>query len=303
MGIIFGLVAALTWGVADFCARFAAHKIGNFRTVFYMQLVGFSGLSLALFLVEKPARLDWGLVGLTVGLGGLNALAVLFLYRSFEIGKLAVVSPIAAAYGAITLLLGLLSGQKPSFFELAGLAVIVIGVTLASAPMSFKFLLLRPIYETYQPKKSWRSSLQQTIYNGVAFAVLAALIWGVVFWALGFVTPTLGPSLPVWIMRAVAPFVVFGLAQPFQQSLKYPDTKSAWLWVLGVALFDTVAYIFYGMGLQVADSGIVAVLASLFSAVTVVLAWLFIREKLAPNQWFGILLILAGIALVGGLIK
>ena len=39
--------------------------------------------------------------------------------------------------------------------------------------------------------------------------------------------------------------------------------------------------------------------SSLFSAVTVLLAWLVLRERLAPTQWFGILLILGGVTLVG----
>ena len=39
-------------------------------------------------------------------------------------------------------------------------------------------------------------------------------------------------------------------------------------------------------------------LASLYGAVTVVLAWIFLREKLERNQWFGIVLIFVGIVLV-----
>lgn len=310
MGILFGLVAALTWGVADFCARFASHKLGNFRTVFYMQLLGFSGLSLILFFIDRPARFDWVIFGWLLVLATLNAVAVLFLYRAFEIGKLAIIAPIASAYGAITLLLGLLSGQRPSFYELLGLLVIVVGVMLASAPLA---LNLRQNAansnaneneaEVPPVKKPLLAKLQVTLYNGVAFAVLAALIWGVVFWGMAFVTPTFGATWPVWVMRAVAPFVVFGLARSFRRPLSYPDSRSAWVWLVGVALFDTSAYVLYGMGLQVAESGIVAVLASLFSAVTVILAWLFIREKLAVNQWLGIVLILGGIALVGGLVK
>ncbi len=36
MGILIGLLTALTWGGADFSARFSTHRIGTLRTMFYM---------------------------------------------------------------------------------------------------------------------------------------------------------------------------------------------------------------------------------------------------------------------------
>src|SRR5437762_4078744 len=41
MGILLGLLTALTWGGADFIARFATHRIGALRSMLYMQLTGF----------------------------------------------------------------------------------------------------------------------------------------------------------------------------------------------------------------------------------------------------------------------
>ncbi len=45
---------------------------------------------------------------------------------------------------------------------------------------------------------------------------------------------------------------------------------------------------------------VVSVLASLYGAFTVLLAWIFLRERLEINQWFGISLIFVGIVLVTG---
>jgi drug/metabolite transporter (DMT)-like permease len=65
-----------------------------------------------------------------------------------------------------------------------------------------------------------------------------------------------------------------------------------------IGLLDTGANVSYGLGLAGAYVAIVAVLSSLFSAVTVLLAWVVLRERLALNQWLGVLLILVGVALV-----
>src|SRR5260370_26906571 len=55
MGILLGLLTALTWGGADFIARFATHRIGALRSMLYMQLTGFLLLSFLL-----PALGGWG---------------------------------------------------------------------------------------------------------------------------------------------------------------------------------------------------------------------------------------------------
>src|SRR5438876_4066265 len=48
MGILLGLVTALTWGGADFVARFSTHRIGTLRTMFYMQFTGFLLLTVSM---------------------------------------------------------------------------------------------------------------------------------------------------------------------------------------------------------------------------------------------------------------
>jgi len=48
MGILLGLLTALTWGGADFLARFATRRIGTLRAMFYMQGIGFVLLTIFL---------------------------------------------------------------------------------------------------------------------------------------------------------------------------------------------------------------------------------------------------------------
>ncbi len=55
MGILLGLLTALTWGGADFIARFATHRIGALRSMLYMQLIGFVLLTISL-----PVLGGWG---------------------------------------------------------------------------------------------------------------------------------------------------------------------------------------------------------------------------------------------------
>src|SRR5260370_8439942 len=125
MGILLGLLTALTWGGADFIARFATHRIGTLRSMLYMQLVGL--LLLTIFL---PVLGGWGLLADGSGwqpwawgflAGCFNAMAGLGFYRAFEIGKMAVVAPLSASYPALTLLLSWMTCERVSAVRMVGI--------------------------------------------------------------------------------------------------------------------------------------------------------------------------------------
>src|SRR5690554_6050712 len=101
MGIVLGLAAALFWGSADFLARDASRRIGSFRTLLFMQVIGFLGLGAYLLASGELERLwagstveDWGWAVLVAVLNMVSSLA---LYRAFEVcTAMSIVSPIAA---------------------------------------------------------------------------------------------------------------------------------------------------------------------------------------------------------------
>ena len=102
MGVLLGLLTALAWGSSDFLARFAARRIGSLRTTLYMQLTGLVLLTICLPWVGGWGHLfdgsgwqpwAWGALA-----GIFNGVASLALYRSFEVGKMAVVAPLSASY-------------------------------------------------------------------------------------------------------------------------------------------------------------------------------------------------------------
>jgi drug/metabolite transporter (DMT)-like permease len=122
--------------------------------------------------------------------------------------------------------------------------------------------------------------------------------FGFLFWFLGFyVVPVVGSTVSVWVIRLTSFSVLAVAAGPARQSLALPRGGVWWL-LLGVGILDTAAFIFNNAGLRTGQVSVVSVLASLYGAVTVVLAWIFLRERLERSQWLGIVLIFAGIVLV-----
>jgi drug/metabolite transporter (DMT)-like permease len=287
LAIILGLTGALCWGAADFAARFASRRVGAYRTLFFMQFFGFIALSVYLkfrggfFEGIAPGWHPWALAALA---GVINMIASLSLYYSFQIGVMSIVAPVSSCYPALTVALAIMSGEKITALRGAGLAVTLVGVILAATSFA---------PNTADPKKE-----SAHLAKGVGWAIVAALGFGVLFWFLGFyVVPAVGGTISVWVIRLTS-FSVLGIAAvPARQSLKLPSGGVWWL-LAAVGVMDTAAFIANNAGLHTGQVSVVSVLASLYGAVTVVLAWIFLREKLERSQWFGIVLIFVGIVLV-----
>lgn len=289
MGILLGLTAALAWGVADFMARFSTRRIGTYRTLLYMQLVG--SLALSAFLIAThgwgrfagTSRQAWAWVILA---GLLNTASTIALYRSFEIGVMAIVAPIAASYPALTVILSLASGEILRAARAIGIGAALVGVILAATSFA-------PVAANAPPPHH-----KGHLTRGVPWAIAAGIGYGVLFWLLGFrVMPVFDGFASVWVIRVTTFSTLALLAVPVQQSTRPPDRGTWWL-VGGIGIIDTSAFIANNVALKTEQVAAASVLASLYGAVTVLLAALFLREKLEWSQWLGIALIFAGIALI-----
>ena len=291
MGIILGLAGAVCWGVADFLARFSSRRVGAYRTLLFMQAFGFVGLSVYLKWTHGFAQSTahgWQPWAFGAIAGLLNMVASLALYYSFQIGAMSVVAPVSSSYPALTVMLALLSGEHIQALRGVGLAVTLIGVVLAST--SFAADNAHTAADGNHPRAR--------LAKGVVWAIVAAVGFGFLFWFLGFhVVPVLGSVVSVWMIRLTSFTVLILAAGPARQSIALPRSSVWWL-LLGVGLLDTAAFVFNNAGLHTGQVSVVSVLASLYGAVTVVLSWIFLRERLERSQWLGIVLIFAGIVLV-----
>jgi len=303
LAIILGLTGAVSWGAADFAARFASRQVGAYRTLFFMQFFGF--LALSVYLKSTGGFLHgvapgWHPWAMAVAAGLLNMLSSLALYHSFEHGTMSIVGPVSSSYPALTVALSLLSGERIHAVRATGLGVTLLGVILAAT----SFAQSKSTPTENDPRHASETSAAETntprahLSTGVGWAVCAALGFGVLFWFLGFhVIPAVGSAVSVWVMRLTALVSLSVAAVPTGQTLKLPHGKVWWL-LLAVGILDTAAFVANNAGLGTGQVSVVSVLASLYGAFTVLLAWIFLRERLERSQWLGIVLIFIGIVLV-----
>lgn len=294
MGILLGLTAALNWGVADFMARFATRRTGSLRALLFMQLAGISVLTIGMAATGHWTRFfpafHLGIWLWIVLAGILSALSSLALYRSFEIGVLALVSPIAASYPALTVALSILSGERLTRAHALGIASALVGVIIAA--------LALPSQTAAEAQHATPEHHRRHLLRGVPWALAAALGFGVNYWVLGFrVMPVFGGFASVWVIRLVTLVVLASLLRPMRASMAVPRGSAAWL-IFFIGVTDTAGFVANNFAFKQEQIAIATVLASLYGIVTLFFAAAFLRERLGRRQWLGIALIFVGVALV-----
>jgi len=285
---LLGLLTALTWGGADFIARFATHRIGALRSMLYMQL---TGLLLLTFLL--PTLGGWGHLADGSGwqpwawgalAGCINAMSCLALYRAFEIGKMAVVAPLSASYPALTLALSWMTGDRLSLMRIAGILCTLVGVAVVAGGEK-------------TPDENDAAALQRS-GKGVGWAIFAAVGFALLFWMLGSrIIPRVGAVQTVWMIRLTSMLLAAAVILVARQPLRLPRGEVRWM-VLGMGAFDTGAFVLSNLGMKMEQVAVISVLGSLYGAVTVGLAAIFVREHVSRWQWMGIVTIFVGIFLI-----
>ncbi len=279
--LFYGLATAFGYGTSDFIARQAAHRTGHLRVLFYMEAVGM------VILVPVAILLEHGLWRwssawlLVVGLGVLNTIATLFLYRSFEYGVLSVVSPLASSYPAVTAVLAILFlNDRPGVPATAGIVLVLAGIVILGRG---------GVHPSNPRPKDARVGLMSA---GIAFAG-----YGVFYFALKYVVTDVGPVTVTALVRIVGVVVLLaGSAGGFVRIGALPRTLWPSLATMGV--LDSAAFIAYNVGILGGSVAVVGTLSGLFSAVTVALATGILRERLTRPQLAGVASIFAGVLLI-----
>ena len=283
MGVLFGLLAAAAYGAADFAGGRVSRIADVFSVVLVSQLLGAVPLLIVIpFLAEgspTAVALGWGAAA---GLGG--GAGVLFLYRGLAIGRMSVVAPITGVVAAILpVVFGLTIGERPSPISLVGVVVALVSVVLVSSapPIDDE----TDVDLEARVERSWRSS-------GVPQAFAAGTCFGLFFVFLN----QAGDDSGVWPLvgtRGSSLLLVATVTIAMRRPIKPPPGT---LLAIGFAgLLDVAANVFYLISTRFGLLSLVAVLTSMYPAVTVLLARILLNERMIKTQ-------LAGLALAGAAI-
>jgi drug/metabolite transporter (DMT)-like permease len=302
-GILLGVATAVSWGSADFLARFATRSVGSVRALLGMQFWGAIFVTILLFFARDWGHLfdgsgwqpwAWGILA-----GSINTFAMFALYRAFEIGKLSLVGPVSASYPALTVILSLLSGERLSAYRAIGIAAALLGVVFVAAGEKSSD---SPAVSDQSHEVSTDSPKSRGIpghrVSGIGWAIAAAVSFAILFWLLGIcMIPRTGALATVWLIRVSGALITLTvlLVNKIPLPVKSKRTR-AQLYTMGY--LDTAAFALSNLGMRIEQVAVVSVLGSLYGAVTVALAAAVLKERIAPMQWTGIAAIFLGVALM-----
>ena len=278
LAIALGLGSALSWGLGDFVAGLQSRRHHVLAVLAVSQLAGTLGL-LALVLVvggdfPDPGAALWAIAG---AIGGI--LALFALYSALATGTMSLVAPISATGAALPVGVGVALGERPGALQWVGLALAMAGIVAASR---------EPAHEDNERAASHR--------RAVVLALFAALGFGLFFLGLDRATADADP-LPTTLVGRLASvslaLLVLAVSRP-----PVPRAGAAIGFIVLAGLFDAGANALYALATKEGLLSVVSVLGSLYPAVTVVLARLVLRERIAWWQGVGVVVTLGGVGLV-----
>ena len=277
-------MSAATWGAADFAGGLVTRRLGAFVTVAVAQTAGLAGAALFVVLTGEPLpplqALVWALAAGIVGLVGISA-----LYRLLADGRMSIGSPLVAVIGAgLPVIVALLFGERLPASDAVGIALGLAAVVLVSIP------------SRSAPSNDGRLDARLLLLavvagSGIALFYLfvdrAATEGAGAWWILtgARATTVLLVLVGLLVARPALPAAGAGL-------------RSLLATAIAVGLGDLLGNAFFLASNAEGALSVAVVLSSLYPVTTIILARIFLHERLRGGQLIGVVAALAGVVLI-----
>src|SRR6202158_2008390 len=270
----YSLTAVGVWGASDFLGGVGARRANAFLFTAIVHISGMVLMGTLALITHAPfpenASLAWSLIA-----GSVGGTALALFYRSLASGDMGLVAPVAAVVGAaIPTIVTAFADGFPGYRHALGFVVAGIGVWLIS----------RTEGDAGRPK-------------GLGMAVLA----GIGFAGFYLCIHQAGNASALWVATysRSASLLVTGTFVLFGRHLRAVPAP-----VLGIAvvagILDITGSTVFIRAAQIGRLDDAVVLSSLYPAITVLLARIFLREHFSRARTIGMVAALAAVPMIAG---
>lgn len=273
MAPAYALLASLAWGVGDYLGGLKSRLMPAVVVMAASQPFGLAALAIAVAVrgTGPPGpEVAWAALAAVFGTAGLVG-----FYRGMAAGAISVVVPLAAIAAGIPVIWGLAHGDNVSFLQEVGFVAALGGGLMASIE---------------------RGGERARFASGTGWAILALVGFGFYFIPLhaSATRDWLWPSL---VFRATSVTLVWSALLLTRQ--RATGTRPHLVALAAIGLLDTGGNtLFAAASSSHGLLSVVSVLASLYPAVTVLLARFLLGERVERTQDIGVLVTLAGVVLI-----
>ena len=280
MAFALALLSSALWGSSDFQAGRMSKKYQPFAVLGITQLIGLVfGISLV-FITREKSAVAFGTNGFFSGYfwpgvfaGIFGYIGLVCLYTGLSTGRMGVVSPISSLGAVVPVFFALIGGEELSRGRIIGVVIALAGAFCASGPEISQGFPIKPVLLAF----------------GAAFG------FGTCLTLMGIGSES-SALMTMVTMRATTAIVTIFLALKFKTTGGFQVADSPSLIFIGVA--DFLANFTLGIATQHGLVSLVMVLGSLFPVVTVLLAFKLLHERLHKIQYLGVILAVAGVAII-----
>jgi drug/metabolite transporter (DMT)-like permease len=269
--VLYALGAFLSWGISDFVGGYTARRFNSF----YLAALGhLSGTTLMVCLAlanheTLPAlvHLRWAFAA-----GACGGVALALFYRALSRGNMGLAAPVSAVLGAaVPVAFTMLTEGLPKALPLAGFAVALAGIWLISRPESGR----RP------------EGLALALISGVGFALFYIFI------------KQAGSGAALWIAAAsrAASLVATGLITLAGRKFS-PTYRLGFSIALLAGCIDVTGTFLFIRASQLGRLDTAVILSSLYPALTVVLARIFLGEHFTRWKTVGMIAALVAVPMI-----
>jgi drug/metabolite transporter (DMT)-like permease len=275
LAISLALIACLSWGTSGFLAGIKSKIMPVLVLLFFSSMAGLAMFAIGVGVRGAPLPRDpnllFAVLGGLVGVGGLYC-----FYRGLATGAISIVVPISALCVLLPVAASLLRGEIFQPIQGLGMATAVGGGVLISLENN-------------------SGAEKKRLAAGIFPAFGAALGFG----AFYVVMDLAGSVDPLWAATlSRTSFFLFLLPALLYKrpSLKIVFNHLPAVCIIG--MLDGIAAFAYTSATTKGLLSLVSVVSSLYPAVSVILALLFLKERLRRFQLIGVVLAIIGIALI-----
>jgi len=288
IAILSGLGGMFGWGLADFFAKKTIDQIGDVVTLFWSQFIGVFPL-LILFLIHPSlpvlSKIE---IPIIIFLGVWSGLSYIPTYTAFGKGKVSLLSPIFATYAVVVAILSAIFFKEViPFGRQVAFAIVFIGIIIING----------------DPRNIWlmffgKSRIKGEKIQGLKEILLAVCLYSL--WIIAFDRFINGRDwvLFLLVVRIFSALALLVYLRAKNIKIKVVD-KIIWKFLVLIGVFDVFAFASLSYGLShTSHTSIVAMLGAVFSLPTIILARVFLKEKMTRTQTVGSIIIIIGIALI-----
>ncbi len=268
-------MSAFAFGTADFLGGFSSRKNSTTATVAWSQGAGLITVLIAAPLLGSlsvaGADIIWGMAA---GISG--AVGVMILFHGLSKGIASVISPLAALSGAaLPVLFGFITGERPPLLTWTGVALSLPAILLLSWEKGDK---------NDHVMRSVRLGLFSGAFFGGFFILISRTSEGSGLWPL---VAARFATVPLFIILTI-----------FRKSRIRLEKGTRRVTILS-GFLDMAANVFYLLAARTGYLIIAVILSALYPAPTVLLQKIVLHEKLTVLRIIGLVLSIAGAALIG----